>query len=69
MALHLLGFKLGTLLLSLFGVERSLAAEEAPAEGSFPLFCYYLFMGVAFPLLFIRCFRWVRGLMVPGARE
>lgn len=68
MALHLFSFKLGTLLLSSVDIERSLVAEKAPADGSFLLFCFYLFMGVGFPLLFIYCFRKVRRLVVPDEK-
>lgn len=68
MALHLFSFKLGTLLLSSFGIECSLGTEKAPADGSFLLFCFYLLMGVGFPLLFIYCFRKLRGLVMPDKK-
>lgn len=57
MALQFVGFKVGTLLLSLFGIERSLSALTAPAQGSLLLFFYYLLMGVCFPLVFMWAFR------------
>lgn len=69
MALHLFCFKLGTLLLSLFGIERSLSAERAPADGSFLLFCFYLVVGVVFPLLLVCCFRKVWALIASDEKD
>lgn len=64
MALHLFGFKLGTVLLSTLGIERSLSVEKPIADDSFFLFCFYLFIGVGFPLVFIYIFRKVRGKLM-----
>lgn len=56
MALQFAGFKVGTLILSLFGMERSLAALSAPAGDSFLLFLYYLLMGLMLPAVLVSLF-------------
>lgn len=50
MALHLLCFKLGTLLLNALGLGHGdLSSLEAPAQGSILLFLFYLIIGVGLP--------------------
>ncbi len=64
MALHFVGFKMGTLLLLTVGVHKSLAVLTAPAGTSLTLTLFYLMMGVAFPLVFILSFRKVKSLVL-----
>ncbi len=64
MALHFVGFKMGTLLLLTIGVHKSLAVLTAPAGTSLTLTLFYLMMGVAFPLVFILSFRKVKSLVL-----
>ena len=63
MALQFAAFKIGTLILSVFGVERSLAVLGAPTDGSLLLFIYYIFWGMVFPLLFMWALRNIKRLV------
>lgn len=60
MALHFVGFKLCTLLLSVFGVNLQLSSLLAPADQNIWFTLLYLCFGVMFPLIFIVGFRWVK---------
>ena len=60
MALHLVGFKIGTYTLACVGVDRPLSALIAPAGNSFLLLFYYFLFGVFFSLAFMVVFRKLR---------
>lgn len=55
MALHLLAFKAGTLLLRASGIlNPDLSSLLAPAQGSLLLFIYYAVLGVGLPVLLVK---------------
>lgn len=60
MALQFVGFRVGTLLLRVVGVDRPLGALWAPAKGSIVLFVYYVTAGVMVPLALVGIYRIVR---------
>lgn len=64
MGFQFFGFKVGTLILSLFGIDRSLAALSAPAGDYFLLFLYYLIMGFVFPVALMWLLRALKGLII-----
>ena len=66
MAFQFLGFKIGTLLLSLFGIERSLSQLTAPAEGSLLLFVYYVIMGFVLPAAIVHIVRKAKRRLLVG---
>lgn len=60
MGLHFLGFKIGSCILSLFGVNTDLASLTAPAGKSFLLLVYYWIFAIVFSLAFMALFRKVK---------
>lgn len=64
MALHLVGFKLGIVIMNMFGANIFLA-DQMPKLGSNYLYVIILFTcGVVFPLLFIYLFRMVKSYII-----
>ena len=57
MALHFVGFKLCTLMLSAFDIKLPLSSLIAPADRNLPLTLLYLCFGIMFPLIFIEMVR------------
>lgn len=57
MALHFVGFKLCTLMLSAFDIKLPLSSLIAPADRNIPLTLLYLCFGIMFPLIFIEMVR------------
>lgn len=62
MGLHFLGFKIGSCILSLFGVNTNLASLTAPADKSFLLLVYYWIFAIIFSLAFMALFRKVKNV-------
>lgn len=61
MALHLIGFKIGSLILELFGIKTDLA-ELSVTSSSFIMTMYYLIISISFSLIFMFLFRKVKNL-------
>lgn len=63
MALHLIGFKVCTLILNLLGQQQDLAMLIAPTNDNLLLYICYVFCGTFIPLLAIYLFRNIKKLL------
>ena len=60
MALHLLGFKVMTLIINLFGYQQNLALLSAPTSDNILFYILYVIAGTFIPLLMIYLFRIIK---------